>query len=280
MKLFIFPEGGLANRLRVLASAFAIRGFFTDPIVCFWALRSRELNAPFLDLFQPISGLCIVEPPSYVDKLRPVLSRYKLRRLYHSLINRYHGIAYYLYEDSSLPGLISTSLPGALSAASRSSLPVLIRTWQAFGDCQPFLHFFSPTLRLQERINLMVPSGATMVGVHVRRGDHVTSISRSPIDEFFKASDQALSEISHSELMLCTDDQAVRDAFRERYGNKVNISQARLSRNSTVAIQDAVVDMFSLSRCIRIIGSYHSSFSELAAMIGDRPLYTVGLDEL
>lgn len=276
--IIICPEGGLANRLRVISSALAIQHKARQSLDCIWAVRRNELNAHFADLFQPINGLKIINPPPYLVNLRPALSRHALRRLYCNCINRSHGIGCYLYQDSSHPGVIEAALPSALSSVGSSRLPLLIRTWQAFGHYRPFLQLFLPIFELQDRINATIHPGQSLIGIHVRRTDHSAAIRFSPLQGFFKAADQALLENSGSKLMLCTDDQSVRDAFRRRYRHKVLVSNASLSRDSPSAIQDAVVDLFCLSRCIRIIGSYHSSFSELAAMIGERPLHTVGLD--
>jgi hypothetical protein len=42
-----------------------------------------------------------------------------------------------------------------------------------------------------------------------------------------------------------------------------------LNRNSQQGITDAVVDMFCLSKTKYIYGSYWSSFSDIASVIGD-----------
>lgn len=280
--LIICPEGGLANRLRVLASVLQLRNEYQCSLTCYWALRVGELLAPFERLFEPISDLLIREPPSYLDSLKPVLSRYLWRRLWCHSFNRVFGVARYLYEDSSHPGAIAKALPAARHLLARpSGAPVLIRTWQSFGAYRHSLKLFLPIAELQRRIDsLVLASESPIIGIHVRRTDHSTAIRLSPLEGFFYAADAALEQHYGAQLFLCTDDASVRSAFRHRYGTRVLVSNAQLSRSSTEAIQDAVVDLFSLARCTRIIGSYHSSFSELAAMIGDRPLHTVGLDAL
>jgi hypothetical protein len=275
-ELLVCPEGGLANRMRVLASVFALQDQQPCLIKCYWTLRVGELCAPFNQLFEPISGLEIADPPLYLSKLRPVLSRFSWRRLLLRLINKAYGVDAYLYEDSSHPGAIEAGLPDALAILTHSSsASVLIRSWQGFGDYHCFLKRFQPIFPLQQRITALSPL-SPMVGIHVRRGDHTTAIRNSPLAGFFIAADSALEQQPGSYLFLCSDSSSVRTAFKRRYGNRVLVSQAELSRSSIGAIQDAVVDLFSLARCSSIIGSYRSSFSELAAMLGQRPLQTIG----
>lgn len=280
--LIICPEGGLANRLRVLASALQVRNDLQCNLTCYWVQRVGELVAPFDHLFEPITDLLIREPPIYLGQLKPVLSRYRWKRLFLHVWNRRFGVARYLYEDSSHPGAIAKALPAARRLLARPfGAPVLIHTWQGFGAYQYSLKLFLPIAELQARIDALVSaSESPIIGIHVRRTDHSTAIRLSPLDGFFHAADGALEQHSAAQLFLCSDDEGVRSSFRQRYGTRVLVSDAQLSRSSTAAIQDAVVDLFSLARCSRIIGSYHSSFSELAAMIGGRPLHTVGLDAL
>lgn len=281
-ELLVCPEGGLGNRLRVLASALSLQYRYQCQLTCFWPLREDELCARFEQLFEPIPGLHVLDPPAFLYRLKPVLSRFTLRRLLQNSLNRLLGVGHYLYEDSSCQGAIAAALPAAVQRLTGPcGLPVLIRTWQAFGDYQPFLSLFRPIPVLQDRIVSVFPrSDLPRIGIHVRRGDHGSAIRFSPLEAFFMAADAALVQQPGHQLFLCSDDAGVRTAFRQRYGDRVLVSDAQLSRSSTAAIQDAVVDLFSLARCSRIIGSYHSSFSELAAMIGDRPLHTVGLDAL
>jgi hypothetical protein len=278
--LLVCPEGGLANRLRVLGSALALQQAYGCPLSCYWVARHGELHAPFYKLFEPIPGLHILDPPAFLDKLRPVLSRFSWRRHYLHLLNRRLGIARYVYEDSSHPGVIEAALPSLRPLLERDSgLPVLIRTWQGFANFQLFLNAFIPIEQLQARINSRFsPADPHLIGVHVRRSDHLPAIRYSPLVKFFAAVDSALLLNAESQLFLCSDDASVRLAFQRRYGKRVIVSEAELSRSSTAAIQDAVVDLFCLARCSSIIGSYHSSFSELAAMLGHRPLQTIGPD--
>ena len=47
------------------------------------------------------------------------------------------------------------------------------------------------------------------------------------------------------------------------------MSDFKLVRNKKIAIIQAVAELYLLSKTKMILGSYYSSFSELAAVIGD-----------
>ena len=75
-----------------------------------------------------------------------------------------------------------------------------------------------------------------------------------------------------SSIYLATDDEATKDAMRKRYGKRVIMSDAKATRESTDGIRDALVEMYALSRTRHIFGSAGSTFSPIAACLGDVPI--------
>ena len=75
-----------------------------------------------------------------------------------------------------------------------------------------------------------------------------------------------------SSIYLATDDEATKDAMRKRYGKRVIMSNAKATRESTDGIRDALVEMYALSRTCHIFGSAGSTFSPIAAALGDVPI--------
>ena len=75
-----------------------------------------------------------------------------------------------------------------------------------------------------------------------------------------------------SSIYLATDDEATKDAMRKRYGKRVIMSNAKATRESTDGIRDALVEMYALSRTRHIFGSAGSTFSPIAACLGDVPI--------
>ena len=60
--------------------------------------------------------------------------------------------------------------------------------------------------------------------------------------------------------------------MRKRYGKRVIMSNAKATRESTDGIRDALVEMYALSRTRHIYGSAGSTFSPIAACLGDVPI--------
>jgi hypothetical protein len=59
----------------------------------------------------------------------------------------------------------------------------------------------------------------------------------------------------------------VENQIQQQYGDRIITYEKVLDRNQQKGIQDALVDMYCLAGCQKIIGSYFSSFSEVAAQI-------------
>ncbi len=63
----------------------------------------------------------------------------------------------------------------------------------------------------------------------------------------------------------------VPDAYWQSIISRIVSHDATVTRQTAAGIRDALTDMTALSLCDRIYGSYWSSFSEAAAMMGGKP---------
>ncbi len=112
--------------------------------------------------------------------------------------------------------------------------------------------------------------GDDAVGVHVRRGDFRGPHRPAENDgKFFAAMDVVLRERSDARFVLATDSEETESAFVDRYGAQIVCHpKASRARGEAEAIRDALVDLLLLARCSRLIGTFSSTFSEVAWWIG------------
>ena len=73
-------------------------------------------------------------------------------------------------------------------------------------------------------------------------------------------------------IFLATDDEATKQALLGRYGQRVITSPNKATRDSAEGIQEALAEMVALSRTDKIYGSANSTFSQIAACLGDIPI--------
>lgn len=140
----------------------------------------------------------------------------------------------------------------------------LDREWhQAFRDVH-FHHKFWRDLPVEGR-----------VGLHCRRSDRVKGDEALSGQWDRDFADQVEAHYLHEPLFLATDSPSTKDYFKMRFGHRlltadiVNYPVAA-NRNRWVA-EEAVVDLWLLSRCQRIVGDHWSTFSWAAALFGGIP---------
>ena len=135
--------------------------------------------------------------------------------------------------------------------------------------CQLFI----PLPTIQKHIDQLCKNfSAHTIGVHIRRTDNLESIQQSPIELFFTAIDKEIDLNADVSIYLATDDESVKQKLQKRYGKRLIYVKDKADRSSISGIQGGIVDMYTLARTQKILGSFHSSFSELAAQLGDIPL--------
>ena len=125
---------------------------------------------------------------------------------------------------------------------------------------------FRPVPQVEAVIGKRVAAfSAYTVGVHIRRTDNALSIEHSPLDLFFDCLDQELAAHSDLCIYLATDSEEVKQAMRARYGERIVCAESKADRSTTEGIREGIADLWTLARTQKIYGSFHSSFSELAA---------------
>lgn len=140
----------------------------------------------------------------------------------------------------------------------------------------------TPTPEIAERIAAFRQQNfrPTMIGVHLRRGDMILSRPdlTSNTERALAQVERYLGQAPDAGILLCTDDGAIdplpglptpeeglKQIFRQRFGERVVwTTQRSTDRNTTAAIQDAVVDLMLLRQVDYFVGTKQSSFSEMA----------------
>lgn len=112
-----------------------------------------------------------------------------------------------------------------------------------------------------------------VIGVHIRRTDHVRAIKTSKIYHFTSKMDEILKTNPDACLFLATDDKRVEKQLCRLYGDKI-ITQSgkQWGRDTLDGMKSAIIDLLALSRCEFILGSYYSAFSAFAAKYGEKEL--------
>jgi len=252
--IVIQPRGGLGNRMRAVDSAIALAEKLGKKLNVIWLLNS-ECNCKFQDLF-------IV--PNKVNQLiqfrviKPFGFFYKALRLYYSYFHHY-----YCFDQKGIEELIDQN--EKLEELSLHN-NVFISTFSRFYPSSPPFRSFVPTNHLQEIINTYKVNN--MIGVHIRRQDNIDSINYSPLEKFVECMKEEISKNDSVKFFVSTDDYKVEVYLRNLFQHRIIAHKKKsLSRNSSLGIQDALIDLYCLANCSKLIGSYYSSFTDTAWQI-------------
>ena len=248
--IIVQPLGGLCNRMRAIVGALSLARKMGKTVKVLWTMDST-LNAHFSELFEDIP----------CDVIECELDSLKYKMLFHW----YRDIKCSMILDDAW---ISDNARGkkydtwkdkveGRNLFLQTNLDILLD-----GDYS----IFKAKESVVRKMNNVVCDENT-IGLHIRRTDNINAVKYSPTSLFFAKVEEELKENADTKFYLATDDPQEEKAFLDRFGNRIMIYKKHsLDRNTPIAIKDALVDLYNLSHCRKIYGSYWSSFSDTAAL--------------
>jgi hypothetical protein len=254
------PYGGLANRLRVIDSALALANDYNHSLRVIWE-KSFEINCEFYKIISPGPEFEIIE--TRANAVRKRINN-RLPRLMHKI-----GIKYpFGYNNVLLTNDIQIIKDqGNDFSFCASSEKIYIANIHFFYRSTDY-YWLKPSPAIEDKARKytgMFPKNS--IGIHIRRTDNIESIRHSPLELFIEKMQIELDKNPHSAFFLATDSKSDEKKLKEIFGKKIMSCPKVLDRNSEQGIFDAMVDLYCLASTKKIIGSYFSSFSELAAQI-------------
>lgn len=275
VSITLVPRGGLANRMRAIASAAALSARIDAKLTVVW-INTSDLSAAFSDLFITKNlPFCLKDLPRRQFAYLPQRAKYLFlptmwqnTRYSSTLRDERQHDRHYLIDAE----------PETVYAFFRSirNGTVFVDTCHAFYPYNGELYrsLFVPSPRVEARVATLLPDlGRSLpIGLHVRRTDHIQSIQSSPLSLFEKTIKRILAVDPARKFYLATDDDTTKDDLCNLFPGHIATSSHTASRSSLQGMIDGAAEMFALSKCETILGSFNSSFSEAASLIGDIPL--------
>lgn len=251
--IVLIPVAGLGNRIRVVCSCYQFCKENNKAMSIKW-MREPGFNASWNDLFEYPNRIVINNHSilNYFLYSNPSIKNLYVSKLLDKITNR--QIYYSLYKDS----LSSLTNNGKL----------YINTYCQQGELSCINELFKPNKFLRNKIDAITSKFTEeTIGLHMRTTDNEESKSVSTIDKFESRIDKYIIDHPTAIFFLCTDNLNIKDKLKNKYKNRIITYNSVLNRNSTLGIQDAVVELWSLASTKEIWGSYYSSFTDMASLI-------------
>lgn len=245
------PGSGLCNRMQALASGIILSRKLNRKCVIIW-LVTDDLNARFEDLFEPLPYKMItMRLGSKIFSLVHILLRKLLFYVDDFLPDGTNVGAYYERWENKLK---SSQI---LYIASGENI---LRTTKGF-------EIFKVSSKVLSRNEIQADG---YIGIHIRRTDNEWSKENSPTRLFEEAIEKELQENESQLFYLATDDPREEKHLKSLYPKNIIVRKKRsFGRDSIEGMQDAVLDLYNLSRCKKIYGCHRSSFSRVASFWGE-----------
>lgn len=273
----LVPVGGLANRMRAIASAATLAEKCNTRLRIIW-FKDAGLNCRYDELFeppveQPAGYPCYAPQVNVREASRLDLLRYDRPRkgnlhLTRFLLRREFNAC--LEEDEVIrrrdEGFDFTAWVGTHGN-------VYIASYIAFVPYENELlrSLFTPVAPILEKINkISTDFNQHTTGVHIRRTDNIHSIRLSPLSLFIERMEEEIRQDPEANFYVASDSPDDKAELIRLFGNRIVTHAFDTRRNSKQGIRDAAAELFVLSRTQKILGSAWSSFSEVAAQINNR----------
>lgn len=258
--IIVEPTSGLCNRMRVIDSAIMLALEMNRPLVIIWNIEN-DLGASFDALFERIPNAKMVQ---FHCKNRIT------KKLQHWLRKFYTVGSYKVTAEEIQAGKEHQLDCNSLAKHSK----VYFHTCEAFWPSNRTFSDFVPAPQVKKCVDSLTSS--TMIGLHIRRSDHSESIACSPTQLFVDAVENEVSLNPLAKFYLATDDPKEEAFLLGKFGDRIVMQKSRcFDRADSHAIQQAAIDLYCLARCKKIYGSFWSSFSQVAAKIGNIELHVL-----
>lgn len=249
-KIIIQPLGGLCNRMRAIVGAASLAQKMGKELLIIWTCDTT-LNARFSDLFEQI-------PYKVVEC---ALDSWKYKTLYHW----YKDVKHCMILDDEWILTHARGKDYSTWANQIEGYNLYLQTNHDILLDGDYSIFKAKSSVIEEFNNINCDENT--IGLHIRRTDNEKAIKYSPTCLFFAKVEEEVKANPQAKFYLATDDPQEEKTFVDRYGSSFLIYRKHsLDRNNPIAIKDALVDLYNLSHCRKIYGSYWSSFSDTAAL--------------
>jgi len=249
-------QGGLSNRIKCLISSMKIANKTERSLILYWP-KDESCNCNLSDLFE--------------NKIKEI-SKEELRKVIKEK-------GYELYQNNLNKNKRDFILVDSSRFEEFSLEDIQLRFEETPIEVRKEILNYLGKLKIKKeiltKVNYFIKKefSKNVVGVHIRRGDFVnlkTGIGAiSPDESFIEEMKKEIEKNKNVKFFLATEDKETETKFRNIFGNKIIIySKKTENREDEGSVEEALIEMLILSRTNKILGSYGSTFTEMAWFFG------------
>lgn len=266
-QIVLAPWGGLCNRMSAILSAIETQKVTGMKFTVVWD-NVHLCKCDFDDLFYPLdmSSLGSEYDSMEITPLR-TFHLHPDRRFFYFLPDVLRKFTF----NKCFEGYELQKLDFAKEMSKYDK--VYIRACAPLSPCQlsatiKVSDIFRPKPDIIEKIKKVTENfGDNIIGIHIRRTDHVNASNQSPMELFYKMMDEEIQNDNSVKFYVASDDEDCKNEMKNRYGDRIVTAVWNLSRDSVEGMKDAVAELYCLGATKKIIGSAGSTYSNMAARL-------------
>ncbi len=265
--LLFVPSGGLANRMRAVASAYELCKKVDSTLQVVW-FQDWALSAPFHSIFEE-TPLVAIREATILDHF--LYDRARKKNFFLPALPQRILFQRHIKEQDVTP-LKKQSFDFEAWACGKRCYMSCYQVFGTFPD-ERYQQLFHPVKAVMDVIDgYRSQFNSHTIGLHIRRTDNAESIAKSPTVLFINKVREEIELHDDTKVFLATDSTEVKREFIAAFGSRIITPKEDACRDSISGIRGGVVDLWTLASTQKIYGSAGSSFSPMAASIGGVPL--------
>lgn len=263
--IFYITANGLGNRLRTIGSLQDLAQKTGHKLCVIWT-KEYDLNAGFSDLFEEQHDFFVWNLK--VSKwFRNILCHYflypRISKLFRALV--VNGCYIQSHSETEM-----------VEDFKKHKL-IFVRTCYEFTKKYSLDSFrFNGEVKSRSLVRKEcygIAAGKDLIGVHIRRGDHVVSSEYSSSKMFEDYIENLWGKNPNKHFYIASDSVEEKENLKLKFGDSIIIQPvSSYARDTKEGIVESAVELYNLSCCGQIVGSFTSTFSEMAARLGHSTL--------
>ncbi len=238
-------QGGLSNRIKCIVSSMKIAKETKKELLLYWP-KNEGCNSSFKDLFD--------------NKI----SEIKKEELLEMMKSGKKGCKFLVRDSSLLDSFGEKDIFGFETKLYEKKKEII--------EYLSEIKIKKDVLNLVEKFyreNLK----NKIIGIHIRRGDFLKIRSGiwkiSPEEGFIEEIRKEISLEKQAKFFLATDDLETEKRIKSLFGERIiTYPKKEYNRDKENSVKEALIELILLSKTKKIIGTYGSSFTEMAWFFG------------
>jgi hypothetical protein len=262
--------GGLSNRIKCLVSSIRLAEKTKRELILYWP-KSSSCNCHFSDLFE--NDIKEISR----ENIKNIIKNKKCEVYTENLYNFKGKKEFIINFSTKIIGFSKKNIH-----LKFENIPKEIRT-----DISSYIG----RLKIKKEILKIAGNFSNkkftkeIIGIHIRRGDFRTLKSKvgfvSSDEKFIEEIEKEIKLNSKVKFFLATDEKETEEKFKKIFGNRIIFYEKNTKkREEDGSVKEALIELLLLSKCKLILGSFGSTFTEMAWFFGNcRPKVKIVMDK-